>query len=1113
MDRRQFLYSSLGTGLALPAPASASEPVHNQVAVTDYLGWNWTHELLSVVVTFAPGRQKWPSVAVRSNTGEISAGQLEQIKRHPDGSIAEAVCWFYGDLPSKATRTWVIDPTLKIPPGDLHTERSRDGTQVLGNAILAVKLPAPGAASGAAPILGIRGYDRIWRGTGRLEGPPPSSGPDVKIEASGPVFTRARITYGYPSGGKYEVTLELRSRDEALMVHESCEGVKDASFVFDLGKTFDRGQGKYRLEHEFPLPVRELTISTLIPFFAWELEYWSWFGAHSQSTAVEDWLGFFASHTDSWRGGRWVGLQVETSSEGLRLRLPLVNCERYWGVVASRLKDAVGKDSATDNKCFRAQVRLSQTPLDRVRHMTLRWNRPIESYGPHVLIRPEDLPRVKQRGQQDRDFRRLFEARKRGPEDDQDPAGVYLATGDLAYAATAKQRVFSALRRWIEDFLLRGYIQGNVVAIPLTRPLRRTAIDWDLIAASKVVSDEDRQWADAAFAFIVSEMTDPNSWPPDERGFQKGNVNFYSDHYTCVGALACLLTGHPRRNEWLQRVEGLLNDEFVRWVHPSGAWEEAPNYQGATMVFLIPAIQMLRLAGRTGFTQAESFKATMRFMGEIQTPYDPRRKTAMLPTVGDTSFSFHSQSLQDTFAWSARTFADDPEFAGTMMWHWKQAGSVICGVHDTMAMGRWTSALIMVDPGIRAIEPPPRTSKRLDGFGIRLSQRNSSHQETYLLVKCGAASNHYNPDEMSLHYYTRGVPLVLNYGCMYTPSNDEPWYYNRISIDHKSAGDNARGDITDFVVLDGGDYFAGEMIMDRLTEVPETPDSPYGRANRKPWIPIHPAAWMRQIVLSRAGDYFVLNDTIASDLPTDWSIHCLANGVKSGENMWHFTGQLGVDLDLYLDERINKKAMTGHWGYTGDSYGEDWSLCTLDLPVDIMGETQHFVRLERGPGKGYRALFLPRKPGEPAVQVKALPCGFHLTGDRWREWVLLDGVPTTFDDGVIRFRGQGGLVREQGEDITLCLHSGDRLGLGLMGVEARSPISVTYGRQVITGVSQGAKKRVSVTWPKMRDIRPELLVDGRPFASAHNPIMRESQPQHLLVFTLPPGDHRFEIKT
>ena len=358
-------------------------------------------------------------------------------------------------------------------------------------------------------------------------------------------------------------------------------------------------------------------------------------------------------------------------------------------------------------------------------------------------------------------------------------------------------------------------------------------MDWDLIAASQVVSDGERRWADAAFAFLNEEISDPNYWPSEERGFWEGPQNFTSDHYSCVAAVACLLDRHPRRDEWLVWAQDRLNAEFVRWSYPGGAWEEAPNYQCATMLYLVPMIRMLRLNGYTGFRGAELFKATMRFLGDMQTPYDPRRKTAMLPTVGDTTFSFHSQSLQDLFAWAAHDYSEDAEFAARMMWHWRQGGALMCGVHDGgMIMGQWASALMMVDPAIAPAEPPAAVSRRMDGYGVKLCQKNADGEETYLLIKCGPAKSHYHPDELSFHYYGRGTPLALDYGSMYVPRVNQPWYHNRISIDHKM--DAARGNIADFVVLEAADYFAGEVVIDSVTEVPELPDAPYTRAYEKP---------------------------------------------------------------------------------------------------------------------------------------------------------------------------------------------------------------------------------------------------------------------------------------
>ncbi len=1107
----------------------------NELTISEHLNWHWRHELLSMPVAFAPGEVTGSVIAVHCAEEGTTAGQLVDISFHGDGSVAAATCWFYGDLPGLATRTWSVDLACEPPATDLRIEPAEAGAVVVSNALLALKLPET-AASGqqaSGPLLAVRGVDGRWRGEGRLEGPLPCGGPRLVWEAAGPVFARARLEYDYPAGGSYVVTVEVRAGDEAVLIHEVCRAPEAACLVFDLGHSFDRGHwrphtasfGKvtdpdnYRgsTYHTFALDFTQESVSGLIPHHSWEVDWSSWFAAYSSRADEHDWLAVFASHSDWWRGGSEARLQVETGPFGLRLRAPLAENERWWGLVVADRDQALVTEAMATNKCFQAQVRLAQLPLEKVRQWPLTWDRPADSYQPHLLMQAGQLPAIRRKASEWPAFRELFAARHQPPEQERDPAGAWLATGDLAYAQAACERVFTRLRKWLEDFLTKGYAFHELVAIALTRELRRTAIDWDLVAASEAVSEEDRRWADAVFAFLNLAITDPHYWPPDERGFYKGNVNFISDHYTCVATIACLLSAHPRRDAWVAWAENLLNDEFVLWTHPSGAWEEAPNYQGGTMLFLLPCLHMLRLNGYQGFREAETCKASLRYFGLIQTPYDPRRRAAMLPTVGDTTFSFHSQSQQNVYAWAARVFADDTEFAAAMMWHWQQGGALVCGVHDPVTIGRWCGALLLIDPALAAAEPQEmHGSHRLDGYGALLRQRNPAGEETYFLIKCGQAFNHYDPDELSFHYYGRGVPLALDYGCMYEPNNVQPWYHNRVSLAHKC--DGARGEIAEFAALDAADYFAGEMVVDSLTEVPEKPDDPWGKAWVKPWEPIEPASVTRQVLLSRAGDYLVVADAVASDLPSDWSLHVLATGVEVQAEAACFSGQLGMDLRVFWHGDPRDRLETGRWSYAGrDPQDEErlaqWRECTLDLPVEVSGETQHFLRIWRGPGQGYLTLLLPHRPEEAWPAVERVPRGFHVQAARWEEWALLSERFTWVREGPLALRGRAGLVHRAGEKVTLCLLSGDCLSLGPARVDALGPISVTYDGDNVRGLSQGPKKRVVLRWPRQTEQVPRLAVAGEPYPAAYNPIMQGSRVSHLLVFTLPEGEHRFEVLT
>ncbi len=1100
MRRREFF----STPLLVPLAAVAA----NEMTITEPLGWEWKHELISMPVSLPAGRKASTAVAVRSDNGEVTAGQIDISGR----------CWFHANLPASATRTWRVDFQGNAPETDLRVQKESSGI-MLSNSLIALRI------SESAPLAGIRGPDGVWRGSGRFDGTSPSRR-SVTVEASGPVLVRVRALYQWTGGGSLDLIAEMRAGEEAVRFEEKSSGVAKSSFVFELGKSFEQGcwtvqsptikkmppPGGGRTAYNFALDFSEESVSKLVPCYAWGLDLATWFAACSKRPDVSDWLGFFAIDAASWEGGVAAALNVETGPGGLNVRLPLGNLQRHWGLLAAKSSEAVN-DKEKTNKCWLAQIRLAQTPLERVRKMALNWERPQHSHRPHLLMGTEPL-NAAARLRADEPLRKLFEARGKPSRNEEDLAGLYLMTGDATYSKAVKQRVLKSLQSWIKNFMTRGYGMHDNVAIAFSRPLRLAAIDWDMVADAPVVTDEEKKFADRAFAFLLEQIEDPHYYPTGERGFEQGPVNFRSDYNICLTTLACLLTGHPERKRRLQWGMQTLEDEFIRFVFPSGAWEEAPNYQGSTMFYLTGAIRMLKLNGAPEFTQVEAFKATMRFLGDMQTPYDPRRKTAMLPPVGDTTFSFHSQAQQTVFAWAATVYKEDREFAGRMMWHWKQGGALRCGTHDKMMVGRWTAAMLMVDPSIHEIEPLDQaTSKRLDGYGARLAHKNAAGEHTYLLIKCGEAQSHYHPDELSFHYYGRGVPLALDYGSMYWPRVNLTRFHNRISIDGKC--DEARGGITNFAALPQADYFAGEVIIERVRETGATPDDPSGRAYDKPWTTIRPAAWKRQILLSKNAGYVVVCDTLDSDKPTDWNLHVLAEGVERAGNLWRFKGQLGTDLEVHADGEEVDRIETGDWSYTGQfSKGliDTWRQYSIDLPVEQGGEKQHWIRWHRKPGSGYRALLLPRKPGDPKVAIQALPGGYRASGEKWTEWTLLSGRATAFSDGNMRMRGAAGMVSLSNNDLSLALHDGDMASYMDVSIEAPGPLQVTMAGGAIRGESSGPVKRVKLTCPLPGSGKPLLNVDGRRHPISSRPVLLKSGPGHSLVFTLPEGAHRFEIQ-
>lgn len=1084
-------------------PACAGEDV---LELREHLQWSFQHELISVPVEPDAAAK----VVVRDEQGRVVPCQVDcpildrAFELRPDWPVwldqhgpdaaknaRPARVRFFADLPGEGKRrfTWCAEPMAPTAAAGMQLVRQQDDW-TLDAGPVAIRVPAVrGPGVPGAPILAVRGGDGTWRGQGAMLPGLKIKSQQTLVLAAGPVFAVIACRYRLEDGGRYDVVLRALAGEPVVLVSEHLEGPQRAGWRLVLAGPdappdavwaphswhSDRDPGTPQPGDDcrrYAVNYTKEIITPVDPYHPWEKDCTAWWaGVYGTGDA----LGMFALHPAKWRpNGRENFPRVKsTARRELVWDLSMVTGRREWGLVVTRpAESSAGRLAAL----LRAQqVKYAAFPLDVVKDWVLDW--PEKAQHPRLLIRPEELPKVRARVGQWKKLSELFAAHR---DELDDPEGAYLISGDESIARLAAARVVKRLDKEVRDQLRAGPTSSlNIPFVVGTRgvPLAMAA---DCVLASPSLSAAERKQIRASLAFLAYVCEGEDFWPAPGTGIDTGNGNFATFYHAAWCLYAAAVADHPRAPAWLSSVEEFFGRELRGSIYPGGAWVESPNYQLHPLYFFMCCAAALANSDRRNFLREPEFKSTMDFAMRIQTPYDPRVQRHLMPTVGDTALNYHSQRAAVTFAWAASLARDDPAFSHRMMFAWRRAGCPLFGQH----LG-WLTPACLIDPTIPAEAPsPPLASEGLPGYGALLRTQFNTDRETYFLFKCGAARGHFDPDEGSFHLYALGKPLALDYGSMYWPSITQPWFHNRLSFGRKC--DTEPGTVLDFVSFAGIDYVRGEHSASASVPVPETPDDP---APPRYWedragMPL--SVNQRRVVMikDRVNPYFVIADAPTSELPTEASYHVLAKSVERTPSSAHFVGQWGVDLDLFVTRPATPKLTQGEWGYRGFALpcGPAWSLPRAQ-DADTVPERQHFVRVAGEPNQEITVLLWPRPASAPRPHCDRLAsgAGLHVVSGEQEDWVFCSARPVNWAEGnTARFVGQVGALRRHKDVLEEALIVGSRIGCSDLQILGSGPVAVRAEPGSLCGQADGAMRRVVVRSRQIDWRRAKLTVDGKP---------------------------------
>jgi hypothetical protein len=147
--------------------------------------------------------------------------------------------------------------------------------------------------------------------------------------------------------------------------------------------------------------------------------------------------------------------------------------------------------------------------------------------------------------------------------------------------------------------------------------------------------------------------------------------------------------------------------------------------------------------------------------------------------------------------------------------------------------------------------------------------------------------------------------------------------------------------------------------------------------------------------------------------PTDLSLWFLANSMKQRGNVFHFDGQVKVDMDVFVNTPAEFEPITDKYGHPAQPYGRLTGWDKTYFPEGKRREDQLLLRIAQPAGKSYLVVLYPRLKGTDP------PATFHRLGDNAvrietplaTDYAFLAPFEFSFKDSRVQFKGQAATVR------------------------------------------------------------------------------------------------------
>jgi hypothetical protein len=1009
------------------------------VTITDYLGMDWRDDLVHYSLEFPPGVLKGAATAQVAIGANAIPSQVSDVVRDDEGAIRAMNVWFFADVPANGAVSYTITPgtdgvteagvavktTLEMI--ELSTAAPRTVGIRLVNGARTFDWPIK-AADAPGPIQTLLLPSGRTTGKGRWEVPFEVKSYQAEVTAAGPLFAEARVRYVFETGYWTFTARVLRGSPLIQISEELDNGWNDQHFTkadrfyslvlngegfkptqaFFTGRV-DKPEYATLLNQETQPEVQAVmhqptvsgTCANGYPLsFAENRTDYCLIGWPCWSARVgvgvrfvepgQDAVGFVALDTPAWRNQMALRFRVNTAGElmaslplqvyeqgwetdgygrnspnatGRTTEVPDTTARRHYGIMLTSAED---ETQSKLGSLLRASAKVDAWPLDEVKDWQLHWPDPRANAAWAAQSSPD--------GQRIIDRMQKWMAAKR-------------ATGNFG---TYSMHDYFHVTQWKSS----GMGQADLK---------------DIIDNPQLITAAERKRLRQIAAYQAHIMNSPEVFPWGS-GCHLGNPNMSIMAMNAQVYSATLVKDHPLFHRWGAWTMAFMQEYVNRFTRESGAAYECPSYTlGVTVKQLADANAVLLDAGVGDAMNTERFASGVRFAFNWLLPPDLRfhGKRTLMP-IGNTSY----QSVPPEMATQLVNYfrGRNPTLAGHLQWFANQT--------------------LPDDKQIKLVQDitPNLGSAWVKDYGVFMRHGFGTPHETYFQMMAGNCLGHYETtDHLVYTLYAKGQPINLHFGNGYFPMYGRPWLRNGISVDHRVAWafERLTAKVDTAAFMPPVEYARASLDMDELlAKCGEYPPD-YGQTDPSP-VNITTAekmplmTWFRQVLFLKDADpkgpnYFVIRDTFGGKptKPTDASFWFLAKGMEKRGDIYHFDGQLPVDMDVFVHSPADVPPETGTFGHMQQPYGrltgDDLKYC----PKNQRREDQLFLRLKQPVGAGYFVVLYPRlkgidpeakftRLGEHAVQVET-PLATDI--------IIANSFPVTVKDARFEFTGMAGAVR------------------------------------------------------------------------------------------------------
>ena len=757
-----------------------------------------------------------------------------------------------------------------------------------------------------------------------------------------------------------------------------------------------------------------------------------------------------------------------TKAKELKVLAPICLGSREWMLSVLPPSAMPPRDGKTLPPTFRALLKYSYFPLEKIKDWSFDWPEPPSAW-PRLFCKAGDMATMRQR--------------------------VAAASGQMANSAfiPAIYRANGNTNAMVKQILplletmVRGAFceygpngeggHGSINWFHASLGMMQAMPLWEAAMATPGIDPAVRAKIKAYGAFVAQRAWDDDYWPPKETGNGWGSANMGTLAAGARVLTAAAMAGHPGQERWLKRCRGYLDGNLQGLLAEDGSGLSCPHYLGASADPVLYMALALKYGGNYDvFRRDPRWRKFSQFMIDILTPPDLRSP------LGGPSSGLPLGAKLDPNARNRRNLwplghTSRTETSGILdMLALGMAGvdEKLAGALRTMATeqgetsgGAFVAYALLLNTQSKPV-PPDLASRWYPSYGAIL--RDTRAAETWLAIRYSKfAFDHFQADMGAFTLFGRGVPLMMDFGSMYSPEDGQPVYHNRVSWDVKEGdpkpcpGDqkdgcfykgltyfehtvepwtckaesfgegqsptDSFGDIKHFASLPEADYLEGETDVRTLQTLPYFPATPAALApdpNQKRVLEnVAPFTWKRSVLFVKAQldpqpSYVLVRDDFSAPCaPPTFSYWVMASDLAFEGNRALATGQFGVDLDLYVAQPAKPALSKWQWSHA------NWG-----------GETQVCMRVTQAEGKPCVVLMYPRKAGEPKPEFATLADGngVKITLPGETHWVISAPMEVTVKDGDLSFTGTACVVK--------------KLADGQVKVTLLAPGDVRFGKDV-----------------------------------------------------------------